>query len=226
MNTNEAALTAGSEVPSKTSITRELVASVLVGGVGPYVVYTLLRPHASEVASLLAGGLLPTAWEVVSLVRHRRLDPVSTLNILALGVNIALVCTSGSARMLLVKESFVTGAIGAAFLLTLLGRRPAIYYLARQAVTGNVQANVERYEDAWVRAPTMRWMMRAMTAVWGGVMLSELGLRIAMVLLLTIEQMLVVGPIVFYGITAALALWTARLARRHRPRIKAERTGA
>ena len=65
--------------------------------------------------------------------------------------------------------------------------------------------------------------MRTMTAVWGSVMVLELGLRLAMVMQLTTEQMLVVGPVVFYGITAALTVWTVSFARRYRPRIKAER---
>jgi hypothetical protein len=224
MSTDQASTAAGAETTPRARVTREILASVLVGGVGPYVVYSLLRPHETEVGSLIAGGLLPVAWELVSLARHRRLDPVSTINLVALAVSIAIAFTGGSARMLLVKESFVTSGVGAGFLASLLlGRRPAHYYLARQFVTGNVQASVERYEASWERSATMRASLRTTTAVWGGVMLLELVARLWLVSRLTTEEMLVVGPLVFYATTGLLIAWTVSFSRRKRPKILAER---
>lgn len=212
----------GAHSTDRSHVIREVLASVLVGGVGPYVVYTLLRPHLDEVPSLIAGATLPAGWEVVSLARYRRLDPLSALNLVALAVSILLVLSGGSARFILVKESFVTGAIGAAFLLSLLGRRPAHFYLGRQFVTGNVRARVDRYNAGWDAAPTMRRVLRTSTAVWGVIMILELGLRLVLVFSLTTEQMLLVGPPVFYGITGSLVVWTVAYSRRNRPRIRAE----
>jgi len=174
-----------------------------------------------EVPSLIVGALLPAAWEIVTFLRHRRFDPVSALNLVALGMGIALAVTGGSARFILVKESFVTGAIGTAFLLSLLGPRPAHFYLGRQFVTGNVQERVDRYNAGWDISPKMRTVLRTTTSVWGVVMLLELALRIVLVFRLTTEQMLAAGPIVFYLTTGALVLWTIRYVRRHRPEIQA-----
>lgn len=226
MNSSEASVAPGAEGSSKARVTREILASVLVGGVGPYVVYALLRPHASEVTCLLAGGALPMLWEVVSFARHRRLDPVSTLNLLALGVSIVLAFSGGSARVLLVKESFVTGAIGAGFLLSLLARRPAHYYLARQFITGNVPGAVERWELSWQRSPKMRGVLRTTSAVWGALMVLELLIRLALVFNLTTEEMLVVGPLVFYGTTGIVIAWTVTYTRRSKAQIIVERTAA
>ncbi len=189
-------------------------------------VYMLLRPHADEVPSLLVGALLPIAWEIVSFARQRHLDPLSTLNLVALGMSIALAFTGGSARLLLVKESFVTGAVGAAFLFSLLGRRPAHYYLGRQFVTGNVPARVARYEASWDVSPTMRRVLRTSTAAWGVVMILELALRLTLVFRFSTEQMLVLGPVVFYAVTGGLIAWTVGYTRRKRPAIDAERGGA
>lgn len=228
MTSNEVAARVNEAAPAnaRARIAKEVAASVLVGGVGPYVVYSLLRPHWEEVPSLMLGALLPVAWEVVSLVRHRHLDPLSTLNLVALAMTIALAFTGGGARLLLVKESFVTGAIGAAFLLSLLGRRPAHYYLGRQFVTGNVPARVARYQASWDVSPTMRRVLRTSTVTWGVILILELALRLALVFRLSTERMLVVGPVAFYSVTGGLIAWTVGYTRRNRPAIEAERARA
>jgi hypothetical protein len=223
MTTKNGPSPAGEASATRARVAREIATSILVGGVGPYVLYALLRPYADEVPCLIVGALLPVALEIVSLVRHRRLDPLSTLNLVALAMSVVLALSGGSARLLLVKESFVTGAIGGAFLLSLFGRRPAHYYLGRQFVTGDVPARVTRYEASWAMSPTMRRVLRVSTATWGIVMILELGLRVALVYRLTTEQMLVVGPVVFYTTTGCLIASTVAYARRARPQIEAER---
>ncbi|HEY2734167.1 MAG TPA: VC0807 family protein [Polyangiales bacterium] len=202
-------------------IRRELLTSILVGGVGPYVVYVLLRPHYAEVPSLIAGSLLPTALELASYLRHRRLDPLSTLNLAALGLTILLAATGGSARFLLVKESLVTGAVGIWFLSTLTDRRPAHYYLGRQFAAGNDPERVARYDFAWKAVPQMRDALTTSTAVWGAVYCAELVVRLFLAYLLPTEVVLVVGPLVFYATTLGLIAWTVRRMRRVRRRIQA-----
>jgi len=199
----------------------EILVSILLGGVAPYVAYVVLRPHLAEVPSLVIGGLFPATLEVVSFTRHRRFDPVSTLNLVALGVNLALVATGGSARFLLIKESLVTGVIGLGFLVSAFFPRPAHFYLGRQFVTGNLPDRVVTYHRAWDAVPYMHTVLRTTTIVWGAAFVSEVAVRIAMVLRLSTREMLVVGPIVFYSMLLAVIFWTVLYSRRARPRIVA-----
>jgi hypothetical protein len=94
---------------SRRRIAGEIVVSILIGGGAPYVAYVVLRPRFAEVPTLVLGAMFPVALELVSLARHRRLDPVSTLNLVALTISVALVASGGSARFILIKESLVTG---------------------------------------------------------------------------------------------------------------------
>ena len=199
----------------------EILISIVVGGVAPYVAYVLLHPYLAEVPALLIGGLFPAAVEVVSFLRHRRLDSVSTLNLAALGVSVLLAATGGSARLLLVKESLVTGAIGSWFLVSAFLPRPAHFYLSRQFVTGNLPERVARYNAAWIAVPYMHTVLRTTTTVWGIVFVVEMVVRIILVFRLSTPQMLVAGPVIFYGMTLAVIAWTVVYARGARPRIVA-----
>src|ERR1700735_5570937 len=94
-------------VPSTASrVTREILASVVFGATLPYALFMLLRPRFGEIPSLLVGGIPAALWEVISLLRHRRLDPLASLNLAALALSVVLAFSSGDARLILLKESF------------------------------------------------------------------------------------------------------------------------
>jgi hypothetical protein len=204
---------------SRRRIAAEIVVSILIGGGAPYVTYVLLRPKFGEVPALMLGAMFPAALELVSLVRHRRLDPLSTLNLVALTINVVLVASGGSARFILIKESFVTGVIGVGFLASALLARPAHFYLSRQFVTGNVPERVARYHRAWEQVPYMHTVLRTTTIVWGAAFVIEVVVRFVLVFRLSTPQMLAVGPIVFYAMLLGVIAWTVAYARRVRPRI-------
>jgi hypothetical protein len=213
------------DAPERPTATRriagEIAVSILIGGVAPYVAYVMLRPSFAEVPSLLIGAMFPAALELVSLARHRRLDPVSTLNLVALAVGLALAATGGSARYILLKESLVTGTIGVGFLASALLARPAHFYLSRQFVTGNQPERMARYDRAWEHVPYMHTVLRTTTVVWGAAFVIEVVVRFVLVFRLSTPQMLAVGPIAFYAMLLAVISWTVVYARRARPRITA-----
>jgi hypothetical protein len=215
------AVTGVASDPVARRVATEIVVSILVGGVAPYVAYVLLRPHFEEVPSLILGSSFPAVLNVVSYVRHRRLDPVSTLNLAALAVSAVIAALGGSARLILVRESLVTGAIGAGFLVSLLFGKPAQFYLGRQFVTGNQPDRVLRYNAAWDAVPDMRVALRTTTAVWGIAFLLEVAVRVVLVFHVSTPQALAIGPVVFYATMLTLIVWTVSYVRRTKPRIDA-----
>ena len=199
---------------SSSRVAREVAASIFFGGVAPYVVYRFASPYLGEVPSLLVGAFVPGVFEVVSFVRHRKLDPLTTLNLTALALSVILAAIGGGTRAVLIRESLVGGAVGLGFLVSLARPRPAIYYLGRQFDAGSDPARVARYEEAWEASPAFRASVREMTAVWGIALVAELATRATLVTKLTTEQMLVAGPVVFYAVLFALIAWTVRESRR------------
>lgn len=136
-------------------------------------------------------------------------------------MSVVIATLGGSARLILVRESLVTGAIGAGFLVSLLFRKPAQFYLGRQFVTGNLPDRVLRYNAAWDAVPYMRVALRTTTAVWGIAFLLEVAVRVVLVFHVSTRQALAIGPIVFYGMMLTVIAWTVFYVRRTRPRIDA-----
>jgi hypothetical protein len=197
---------------------RHLVPSLVVSIVGTLIVYSLLRPHfpSSSIMPFLAASLCPVLGNVLSLVRQRRLDLFGVMVLIGLAVSVVGVWLGGGQRVLLLRESFVTGAIGLAQLVSLLWPRPLGYYFARQLLTANDPAAAAWFGGLWLHAPFRR-AMRGGTVFWGCLLLGEFALRVAMVLMLPVVVVLAVSPLLFnaliLGGVAVSAVWASRVLR-------------
>jgi len=174
----------------------------------PWLAYRLAAPHWGETGGLLASAVPPVIWSLVELARFRRVDALSVIVLIGIVLSIGAMALGGSARMLLLRESLVSGAIGVAFLLSLPLRRPLIFYLARATVARETAGGAERMDALWDERPGLAASMRLMTAVWGAGLTSETALRSWMAWTWPIERFLAVSPVIGYGIYGALLLWT------------------
>jgi hypothetical protein len=183
------------------------------------IIYTLLRPHfpPSSILPLLVASLCPLLANVVSIVRQRQLDVFGIMVLIGLAVSIIGVLLGGNQRLLLIRESFVTGVIGLAFLVSLILPKSLGYYFARQFLTANDPKKSERFARLW-QHPHFQGVLRGGTIFWGLLLMGEFVLRVMMVLTLPIPVVLAVSPIVFnaliFGGIAVSAVW-ARSAIQH-----------
>jgi hypothetical protein len=211
----------GDHTPETTSAAargaqRGLLLSVLLNAVVPVVVYNLaLRSvTSSEAVALSLAAVVPLLGTAVELARRRRLDFIGTLAVLGIAVSLGGMLVSGDPRLLLMRESFLTGALGLACLLSLVVLpRPLMFYVGRQFMAADDPRQLELYESSW-RSPAGRRVHRLITAVWAGAYVGEFLARVAMVLLLPTAVVLVAGPVVLGGITLATIAWTLGYARR------------
>lgn len=203
---------------------RQLVPSLVLNIAGTVVLYSLLRPHfpASSIIPLLVASLCPVLGNVFSIARHRRVDLFGVMVLIGLAVSGIGVLLGGGERLLLLRESFVTGATGLVLLVSLLLPKPLGYYFARQLLTANDPAKAAWFAALW-HDPAFRRAMRGGTVFWGGLLLGEFGLRIALVLTLPVVLVLVVSPIVFnaliFGGVMVSAIWGGKLLRQYEPEI-------
>jgi hypothetical protein len=174
----------------------------------PWLAYRLAMPHWGETGGLIASAVPPVVWSLVELARFRRVDALSVIVLLGIVLSIGAMALGGSPRMLLLRESLVSGAVGVAFLLSLPMRRPLIFYLARATVAREVAGGAERIDALWAQSPAFATSMRMMTAVWGVGLTSETALRSWMAWTWPVERFLVVSPFIGYGIYGALLVWT------------------
>ncbi len=186
----------------------------------PYLTYHYLirfAPAMSPALALVLSGTFPVLANVLSLMRSRTLDIIGVVVLVGIGVGAVTAFMSGDARMVLLRESFVTGALAIVCLASLWWPRPLLFFIGRDFSTGHDPARVAQFNALW-ELPGARRTFRVMTAVRGAGWIAGVAIKIALVLTLSIPQVLVVGPIESWGITAALIWWTLRYARDARAR--------
>lgn len=189
------------------------VLTIVMNIVLPVVTYSVLTSRGvHEVPALLISGVWPALETVISLVRERKIDEFSlfTLIFLALGVVAAL--GFNSPRLVLVKESAITGLFGLALLGSLLAPRPLMFYFGRKFATDGTAERVAWWNSLW-RFPGFRATQRILTIVWGLTMVAEAVLRVVLTYILSTQVMVVISNVLPYVVLGALIFWTMRYGR-------------
>jgi hypothetical protein len=204
---------------------RSLLPVLILDIACPYVAYHYLRqqaPQMSPSVALLLSGIFPILNNLYGFARSRTLDVIGIVILVGIVVGAASAFVTGDPKLLLIRESFVTGALAVVCLTSLAWPRPLLFFIGRDFSTGHDPERIAEFNGLWER-PGARHVFRVMTIVWGLGWLGEFVLKIVLVLTLTIPQVLVVGPIESNGITIALILWTIRYANESRRRGEAAR---
>jgi hypothetical protein len=180
----------------------------------PTLVVTILAPIATyqiavsngftELQGLLLASVFPLANAAWTLFRRRRLDPLSGTLLAAIVVGGAVGVLVNDPRVLLVKDSIVTGAIGLGFLVTLLTSRPLLVSFA-SAFSGD---DPERLET-----PLARAAIRRLSVIWGFALLAEAAVRVTLSFILVPTELMAISPVLAISVFGALSLWTLRERR-------------
>lgn len=201
--------------PEHTGTRSAIARTLLVNGFAPWLIYVLARPHADSVTALVLATTPPLLESVWSIWRRRRVDALALL--VAGSLALLLIAVGGGDRLMLVRESLVSGVVGLVFLASLMLRRPLVFYLAREMGAGGNGEAVELWEQRW-RVPWFRRGMRLMTGVWGVGLGLEAVVRIAMAQRMSVAHFLAASPFVQYGFMGALGAFTVVSARRMKAR--------
>jgi intracellular septation protein A len=197
---------------------RQTLPSLIFDIALPIVAFNVLTGFGiSTLWALVAGGVFPAANIARGWLKSRRLDALGiiVLTFLVLGTAASLI--SGSVFFALIKESMLTALFGLICLGSLFAARPLMFYVARQFVAGDDAAKLEWWNGLW-QAETFRSAMRFVTAMWGIVYLAEALIRVVMAMTLTPGTVVAISPVMAFGITIAMIIWTRRymLAMRER----------
>jgi hypothetical protein len=202
-----------------TSIDRALIRSlardIALNAAIPLGCYFVMRRlfSSSELTALLVATIFPVFQSGYDVVRKREIDPVAVLVLLGLATGIAAVLIGGDPHLLLIRESFFTGAFGIACLASLTFQRPIMFYFARYFMAGGNPQRRKEIDDRW-RYPAVRRAHRVVTLVWGIVFAGEFVARTLLVYTVPAPVVLGVSPIIFGMATILLILWTFRYARK------------
>jgi hypothetical protein len=119
--------------------------------------------------------------------------------------------------LLLVRESFITGLLGLALLISGFLPTPLAYYVVREFLTANEALPAEHFEVLWKHGYFRRGI-RIMTLAWGALLLGEFVLRAFMALTMNVAFVLGASPVLFTILLLIAgiinAFWLGRAIRR------------
>jgi hypothetical protein len=181
-----------------------LLPSLVIDALLPYLIYIILSPHTSELNALIASSIPPVISNIVSLIRARKIDAIGIIVFLGIVVSIVAIFLGGDPRLLLVRESLVTGVLGVACLVSLLLPKPLMFYISLHFAPKNAN-----FYELW-QYPTFRRFLNIVTIAWGVFFLAEFLLKVLLVYTLPIAVSVGVTPVVFYALLVVMILWTTR----------------
>jgi hypothetical protein len=204
-------------LPDMSRLRAALLPDLIIAVVGPLLIYRWAAPYLPATEALLLSGILPIVRVVWGLVQRHRLNVIGAAALLTIAVKVLVVLLFTDARLVLVSDSLITAVYGILMLASLLTDTPLIVRVIESLLAG---ANAVQYQSLLARwqQPAARAAFRVITAVWGAGLLLECGVRVILALNVSIEQFLVLSPIVRYGFLGALALWTFLYMRVRRGR--------
>ncbi|MBP6117054.1 MAG: hypothetical protein KBC57_13250 [Neisseriaceae bacterium] len=194
-----------------------LILDLFANFLAPWLLFTWLEPSLGSFQALLASAVPPIAWSLIELIRHRRVDAISLLVIGGIALSLLAMGFGADERVLLMRESWITGGMGVMLLGSALIKRPLLPILIgaimrRQAVATEKQQALAH--------PLFQASLATSTWVWGLGLLLEAGIRLWMAASWPIADNLLYGPIVSYGIMLLLVLW---LVVHHHRRMRQRR---
>lgn len=181
-----------------------LILTVFINCILPIISYNWLKHIVAPLPALVFATLIPLLENLIYVLKKRRFDVFGLLMLGSFVLSILLALLGGSERLVLLRDSFVTVAIGACFILSLLMHRPLIFHLAKRFL---IHTNANKLELNW-EIPHYRYGFRLITLVWGLALLIEAGFRIVLVYELSVEMFLVLSKLMLYGTIGCTAVWT------------------
>lgn len=177
----------------------------------PYVTYGQLtdRHIMGEVPALLLAGAWPALETLGMLAIRRKVDELGVLVLIAMAASAVSMVAFNSPSMVLIKDSGITGLVGAAFLVSLAFPRPLMFYFGRKFATNGSPAAVDYWNGLW-QFGGFRHTQRVLTVVWGLGFLAEAVLRVIVVLagMFPVQDLLVISNVFPYVVLCALMAFT------------------
>ncbi|MFI1916076.1 VC0807 family protein [Nocardia sp. NPDC020380] len=164
----------------------------------------------SDFAALLAGAVVSGAMVIYQVIKARRIDALSAIILVGFAFGLIASFISGDARMMIVRDSLSTAAIGLAFLISALIGKPLTYAASLKAFATSDPAKAAAMAESYRTVPGVRKVHLALASVWGVGLLAEAGARVVLAYQLPVHTMAWLSTVLMVGTFGVLFLITAR----------------
>ena len=189
----------------------------------PWLAYRLALPHWGTTGALAASAAPLVAWIVWDLYHSRHFDALTAIVLAGILPLLAWALIDRGENRRAFEDPMVSGVIGITFLLSLLLRKPMVYYLARSTTSRESRESLEQFELHYRERPELVAMIRRMTVIWGIGLTAENVARYWVVSTLSDAELAVhISMALRWLVYGSLTLWTI-WTRRRMKRIAATR---
>jgi hypothetical protein len=203
---------------------RGLIQNLVINAAIPVLLYHLSKRYISdsEIIALSIAAVVPLVASVVELSRSRRLNIIGVTTLLGIAVGLVGIALGGDPKILLIRGSFFTGALGITCFLSLCLPRPLMFYFGRELIAAGDPAKIAAMNAQYEQIPGVRRVHRRITIVWGCAYAGEFALRVLLVLTLPSVVVLAISPVILSVINIGTIAWTIAYANLMRRRAKEE----
>ncbi|HEY1707318.1 MAG TPA: VC0807 family protein [Rhizomicrobium sp.] len=194
-------------------ILRSVGVSLVINGLCPFLLYTLLEPRfpKDSVMPLLYASIFPVGGFLFGVLRKRMVDVVAVVVLLGLATNIATIFLTPSIKWALVARSLNGIVTATALLISALIGKPLFFYAARQFVTAADPSRAAGF-DAANAADRGRTFIRV-TLTWSSGIYALCALNAAIALTVRPATFLLASQITTNAGIVLLVIWTIRFTR-------------
>jgi len=206
---------------------RALLRNIGINVALPWLAIQFLRHNLGidTVPAFAAASLFPIVQIGASWIRYRRIEVIGLAVLFAILANIAIAFATNDVRFALLKGSPAFGLFGFACFVSLLGRRPLMFFVSRYFTSGGDAAKAAAW-TARLAQDGFRRSMRHLTLIWGTACLVEAALCVCAAFLLQPEIAVIVVPVLGIGTIAGLLVWTTGYSQRRGTPLAAPATQA
>lgn len=190
------------DINHKNNIKKSIIISILINAILPLITYKILINHiSSSITALIISTTIPIIDNIYHIIKEKKIDIFASLIILGFIVGIISMLFSGSQKLLLIRQSYITAVIGILFLISMFFPKPMIYYLAKKFINSQDKyaKNNKSTIDEKCKNPHFRFSMKFLTFIWGICLVLEAVCNISLVFILSVSKYMLISPLVSYG---------------------------
>ncbi|CAK4692350.1 unnamed protein product [Aphanomyces euteiches] len=177
----------------------------------PLILFNVVKEHASQMIAVFVSGIPPMAKTLVQIICYGQKDVISIVQIISTCFSVVILFFTDNAKVLLIKDSLSTITIGVLHFLSLAFFHEDMFFTFRRHFTSKTAADM----DLLYAKPHVRKISRTVTSIWGVAMIIEACIRIALVLVLSVQTMVYISPIIPIVCFWPLMFWTFKYIQHH-----------